>query len=347
MLGYAHARDIITMLAGTDFTQRISKKKYKSQMSILKERLVCLQKASWDAGLPVIILLEGWETVPKGGLIRSLTEPLDPRGFVFHAIRSPLAYEKARPWMWRFWLKIPERGQWAIFDQSWYRRVLLERNQEKIGARNLRRAFRDINDFERTLSDDGTLILKFFLHTEKAEFKLITGLAAHQLDASSESAIEPKPMVRRYDALHEIYQDALRHTHTDWAPWVIIPTNDKRHARCLFLKTIVKTLSQKLDIPCKPKQSKAKQANPTKKKAAAEDLVPEPAQTPPPTTSPSQQAADIDAQGHEQPPSSENVSPSNPKILAKQPSTAPQLSTPDDQEAPDDNVPGAGPVSIS
>jgi len=99
------------MLAGINFDQRVSKKKTKKQMPLLKEQIYCLQKASWDANLPVIVLLEGWDTIRRASLIRTLTDPLDPRGFVFHAIRSPLAHEKARPWMWRFWLKIPERGQ--------------------------------------------------------------------------------------------------------------------------------------------------------------------------------------------------------------------------------------------
>ncbi len=274
------------MLAGTDFVQRISKKKYKKQIRVLKERLACLQKASWDAGLPVIVLLEGWETVPKGGLIRSLTGPLDPRGFVFHAIRAPQAYEKIKPWMWRFWLKIPERGQWAIFDQSWYRRVLSERQQEKVSERDLRRAFRDINDFERTLSDDGTLILKFFLHTEKAEYKSTAGLAARPSDKSSDSTVETKALSRRYDQLHDIYEDALRHTHKDFAPWSIIPAIDKYTARYLFLKAIVKALQHRLGIPCKPQKSKVKPDSAFKRETPVEESLPQPTLILTPTNDP-------------------------------------------------------------
>jgi polyphosphate kinase 2 (PPK2 family) len=321
------------MLAGTDFAQRISKKNFKKQMPILKERLACLQKASWDAGLPIIVLLEGWDTNPKGGLIRSLTEPLDPRGFVFHAIRSPQAYEKSRPWMWRFWLKIPERGQWAIFDQSWYRRVLLERLQEKISERDLRRAFRDINNFERTLSDDGTLILKFFLHTEKAEFKSIASLAAHHSEAKPDGAVEPKNLARRYDQLLEIYEDTLRYTQTDFAPWIILPSSDKRTARVLFLNSVVKTLQERLGVPCKPTQSQAKSASSTKKMAAAEKSLPQPALIANLVDSPAEAAATSD-QHPEKPLAGEDASQPDPEISVN-PFTIP----PDDLEAPDERLP--------
>ena len=236
------------MLDRTDFKNWISKKDFRKQLPELEERIYCLQKASWDASLPVIVLLEGWETVRKGNIIRSLTGPLDPRGFVFHTIRSPLPHELARPWMWRFWLRIPERGQWAIFDQSWYRRVLFENFQNKISKQDLRRALRDINDFERTLSDDGALIIKFFLHTQKNIFKKSAGLSA------SAEVTDSKILSRRYDDLFVLYEDTLKHTQQDWAAWTILPADDKRTARSIFLQTIIKRLQQHLGVECAPKR---------------------------------------------------------------------------------------------
>lgn len=241
------------MLASADGQRTISKKESKKLLRVLGERIYCLQKASWDARLPVIVLVEGWETVGKNGLIRALTGPLDPRGFVFHAIREPETHERARPWMWRFWQRIPERGQWAIFDQSWYRRVLIERPHNQISEQELRRALRDINDFERTLSDDGTLLLKFFLHTEKNSFKSKASLIADPENPAKSP--DPRLLSRRYDQRAGFYEDALRHTQQEWAPWITIPADDKPTARVLFLEAIVLSLQSRLGIACEPEKS--------------------------------------------------------------------------------------------
>ena len=113
------------MLEKLDLNQKIDKKTYKRTMPALSNRLFNVEKASWDAGIPVIILFEGWDAAGKGTSIQKLTAPLDPRGFKLYPIRAARTYEKKHPWLWRFWLKLPARGEWAIFDRSWYGRVMV------------------------------------------------------------------------------------------------------------------------------------------------------------------------------------------------------------------------------
>jgi polyphosphate kinase 2 (PPK2 family) len=142
------------VLEKIDLSRKISKKEYKEKMPVLRNHLYALQKASWDARIPVIIVYEGWDAAGKGTSIQALTERLDPRGFKLHPVRAARTFEKKRPWLWRFWLKIPACGEWAIFDRSWYGRVLVERVEKLIPESEWRLAYRDIVDFEQTGDDD-------------------------------------------------------------------------------------------------------------------------------------------------------------------------------------------------
>ena len=152
-----------------DLTKRIRKSEYKARMPYLRDRLYDLQKACWDAEIPSLIVFEGWDASGKGTTINRLTQRLDPRGFKLYATREARTYEKHMPWLWRFWLKLPSYGQMAIFDRSWYGRVLVERVEKLATEEQWREAFQDIVDFERTLADDGHVICKFFLHISKKE----------------------------------------------------------------------------------------------------------------------------------------------------------------------------------
>ena len=111
-----------------------------------------------------MIVFEGWDASGKGTAIAALTQRLDPRGFKLYPITAPRTYEQQRPWLWRFWLKVPNRGEMVIFDRSWYWRVLDERVEGTVPEKAWREAYRDIVEFERMLADDGAVILKFFLH---------------------------------------------------------------------------------------------------------------------------------------------------------------------------------------
>lgn len=240
------------MLEKIDLTKRIDKKTYKRLMPELANRLYTVQKASWDAGIPVVILFEGWDAAGKGTSIQRLTSPLDPRGFKLYPIRAARTYEKKRPWLWRFWLKLPARGEWAIFDRSWYGRVLVERVEDLIPEAEWRRGYRDIVDFERTIADDGHLIIKFFLHVSKQEQrKRFDKLIKDPLNAWHVTP-EDWEHHRRYDNWLLAYEEAFERTDTEWGPWTIVEATDRRYTSFKIFQTLINSLEERLKIPHSP-----------------------------------------------------------------------------------------------
>jgi polyphosphate kinase 2 (PPK2 family) len=240
------------MLEKIDLSQRIEKKEYKRIMPVLQNRLYLVQKASWDAGLPVIILFEGWDAAGKGTSIQGLTAPLDPRGFKLYPIRAARTYEKKRPWLWRFWQKLPARGEWAIFDRSWYGRVLVERVEKLVPESEWRRAYRDIVDFERTLFDDGHILVKFFLHIGKGEQRRRFEKLLKDPLTAWHVAQEDWEHHRHYDEWLLAYEEAFERTETEWGPWTIVEATDRRFTRVKMLRTIIRTLEERLGIQPEP-----------------------------------------------------------------------------------------------
>ena len=159
------------MLEKIDLSRELAEAQYEQLIPQLQRRLYDLEKACWDAKIPTIIVFEGWDAAGKGTSINLLTSRLDPRGFKLYPIQAPRTYETHLPWLWRFWLKIPNYGEMAIFDRSWYGRVLVERVEGLTPMSEWSKGYRDIVDFERTLADDGCLIVKFFLHISQEEQK--------------------------------------------------------------------------------------------------------------------------------------------------------------------------------
>jgi polyphosphate kinase 2 (PPK2 family) len=236
------------MLEKIDLNQKIGKKEYKRLMPELQNRLYSAQKASWDAGTPIVILFEGWDAAGKGTSIQGLTAPLDPRGFKLYPIRAARTYEKKRPWLWRFWSKLPARGEWAIFDRSWYGRVLVERVENLIPESEWRRAYRDIVDFERTIADDGHVIIKFFLHISKQEQKKRFEKLIKDPLTAWHVAAEDWEHHRRYDEWLLAYEEAFERTDTEWGPWNIVEATDRRYTRVKIFRTIVQALEDRLGI---------------------------------------------------------------------------------------------------
>ena len=236
------------MLEKIDLTKKLDKHTYKQSMQVLAERLYEVQKGSWDSGIPVVILFEGWDAAGKGTSIQTLTTPLDPRGFKLYPIRAARTYEKQRPWLWRFWLKLPADGEWAIFDRSWYGRVLVERVENITSENEWRKAYRDIADFERTISDDGTLIIKFFLHISKKEQKKrFKRLIADPLTAWR-VAPEDWEHHRRYRDWLLAYEETFEQTESEWAPWTIVEATDRYFTQVKIYQTIIRTLGKKLGL---------------------------------------------------------------------------------------------------
>ena len=216
------------MLEKINLDLKMPKDKYKAQMPILRQRLYDLQKAAYDCGMPTIILFEGWDAAGKGTAISQLTSRLDPRGFQVWPVREERTYEKSRPWLWRFWLKLPNYGQIGIFDRSWYGRVLVERVEGLVPERGWRRAYRDIADFERTIADDGYVIVKFWLHiskqAQKQRFKFL------EKDPLLAWHVEPEDWEhhRKYSEYYLAAEEMMERTETEYGPWTIVEATDKR-----------------------------------------------------------------------------------------------------------------------
>ena len=240
------------MLEKIDLGKEFDKKIYKQIMPELSDRMFNLQKASWDAGIPVVILFEGWDAAGKGTSIQRLTRPLDPRGYKLYPIRAARTYEKKHPWLWRFWLKLPGRGEWAIFDRSWYGRVMVERVENLTPEQDWRRAYRDIVDFERTLVDDGHLIIKFFLHISKGEQRRRFDKLSKDALTAWQVTVEDWEHHRRYDDWLLAYEDAFEHTETEWGPWTIVVATDRRYTGVKIYQTILQALETRLGVPHQP-----------------------------------------------------------------------------------------------
>lgn len=269
------------MLEKIDLTRKLDKTEFKELMTGLEERLYGVQKASWDAHIPVIILFEGWDAAGKGTSIQALTSPIDPRGYKLYPIRAARTYEKKRPWLWRFWTKIPARGEWAIFDRSWYGRVLVERVEKLIPEAEWRRGYRDILDFERTLADDGTLIIKFFMHISKQEQKRrFEKLVKDPLSAWHVTP-EDWDHHRHYSDWYKAYEEMLERTDSEWGPWTIVEATNKRYTQAKIIKTIVKALEHRLgmkegaEAETLPEVSPLPEAEPLREEEAAPDGEPD------------------------------------------------------------------------
>ena len=234
------------MLEKIDLNKKISKKEYKKIFPRLRLKLYALQKASWDAEIPVIILFEGWDAAGKGTSIQNLTSKLDPRGFKLYPIRAARTYESKRPWLWRFWLKIPGKGEWAIFDRSWYGRTLVERVEGLIPERSWRRAYRDIVNFERTLADEGYLIIKFFLHISREEQKRrFDKLIADPLTAW-QVLPEDWEHHKNYDEWRLAYEETFERTETESGPWTIVEATNRRYTNLKIFETLASSLETQL-----------------------------------------------------------------------------------------------------
>jgi AMP-polyphosphate phosphotransferase len=234
------------MLENINLSRKLSRDEYKLVLPELQTRLYDLEKACWDNGVPTVVVFEGWDASGKGTTIAALTQRLDPRGFKLYPITTPRTYEQQRPWLWRFWLKVPNRGEMVIFDHGWYGRVLEERVERTVAAKSWTQAYRDISEFERMLADDGTAIMKFFLHISKKEqTKRFEMIESNPLEAWR---VTPEDWARhrKYAEYLHIYEEMLEMTDSDYAPWTIVEATSKWHTRRRVFETIIATLEKRL-----------------------------------------------------------------------------------------------------
>lgn len=257
------------MLEQIDLTKKISRDEYRKKMEEMEPKLAGLQRECRELGIPVMIVFEGFGAAGKGVQIGRLISALDPRGFSVYAINGESPEEQMRPFLWRFWIKTPEKGRIAIFDRSWYRRVLVDRFDGIITGRELGYAYEEINSFERQLTDDGCVIIKLFLAIDKKEqkkrFKKLQ-------ESNSNSWRVTEGDIRRnkeYDLYKTMNEEMLERTDSACAPWTIVEATDKDFATVKIYSSVIHTLEQKIQ------EVREKRAARQAVKEAEENLVTE------------------------------------------------------------------------
>lgn len=234
------------MLEKVDLSRALTKEQAEPRLKKLQERLRILQQAALHAPIAVTIVLEGWDSAGKGTLVSKLVERLDPRGFKVRSTDAPLEEELYRPWLWRFWMKLPAYGELVVFDRSWYGRVGIERVEKLARAEEVERAFQEINDFERALIDDGQVLVKLFLHITKKEQKKRFKKA--EADFHTRWKIQPEDWRRheQYDEYLRVYEELLERTSTTHAPWTVVEAMDKRWALVETFERVVSAMERRL-----------------------------------------------------------------------------------------------------
>ena len=208
---------------------------YDVALAEVQKRLSHLQVAHLVCQQRSMILFEGWDAAGKGGTIQRLTTGWDPRHFKVWPVSAPTAEEREQHFLWRFWQKIPGRGRIAIFDRTWYGRVLVERVESYASEREWRRAYDEINEFEAQQQTDGVHIIKLFLHvTQEEQDKRLAERLDHQWKRWKVTPDDFRNRARRDDYLAAI-KEMFRETDTRWAPWKVIDGNDKKAARIAAL----------------------------------------------------------------------------------------------------------------
>ena len=217
---------------------------YEAQLEELNERLLQAEHELYLARIPAVICYEGWDAAGKGGNIRRLTLGLDPRGYEVVPIAAPTQEEKAHHYLWRFWRCIPKAGHITIFDRTWYGRVLVERVEGFCSEAEWQRAYDEINEFERQLTDFGAVMVKFWLQIDAdGATPPFPGAAGHALQAVEDHR-RGLAESREAAAYEPAVDEMLRRTSTPHAPWTILEANCKYYARIKALRTVAEALEK-------------------------------------------------------------------------------------------------------
>ena len=232
--------------------QIADKETYKAELKHWQKKLLHVQQAYYHSGRRAIIVFEGWDAAGKGGAIRRVTEKLDPRGCTVHPIGAPKPENQAKHYLYRFYTKLPEAGCLAIFDRSYYGRVLVERVEDFARKIEWQRAYREINEFERLLTDDGARVIKLFIHIDKDEQLERFIQRLHDPYKRWKLTMEDVRNREKWPDYEQAINDMLQYTDTQACPWHIIAGHHKWHARVEVLKTLVEALSEGVDIEPPP-----------------------------------------------------------------------------------------------
>ncbi len=220
------------------------KKAYEDALEKLQEAVFREQIRLHLSKQRVVFVIEGWDAAGKGGAIKRLTYKMDPRGYKDWSVAAPKDAEARHHYLWRFWQKMPDQGEVAIFDRSWYGRVLVERIEGFATGAQWKRAYDEINAFEKMLTDDGVLVVKFFLHISKDE--QLERFRDREQDVQKNYKIGPDDWRnrKRWKEYEVAYQEMFDRTHRPDAPWIIVPANDKKAARQKLLKEALRLMKK-------------------------------------------------------------------------------------------------------
>ena len=224
----------------------LDEEEYKKELKELQAKLGQLHNRLYRKRVPVIIAYEGWDAAGKGGNIKRLTGALDPRGFEVHPIASPEPHEKARHYLWRFWTRLPKDGHIAIFDRTWYGRVMVERLEGFCSENDWQRAYYEMNEFEQELHNWGAVILKFWVQIDKdtqlARFTERQNTPSKQWKITDEDGRNRE----KWDLYEQAVDEMLQKTSTTYAPWHILESVDKKYARIKALHIVIDALEKAL-----------------------------------------------------------------------------------------------------
>ncbi|MCL1631222.1 UDP-galactose-lipid carrier transferase [Sporolactobacillus sp. CPB3-1] len=223
-----------------------NKDEYEKLLTKYQLKLLTMQHLLRERQLGVLFVFEGWDAAGKGGAIKRAVANLDPRGVRVWPIAAPAPHEKRYHYMQRFWRKIPQYGEIAIFDRSWYGRVLVERVEKLAEPEEWKRAYKEINDFEKMLTEDRYMVEKFWLHISKEEqlkrFKKRAGDPLKQWKITDEDWRNREKWDQYVTAAEEMFEK----TDTKAAPWHIIPANSKAYARIAVIRQMATSIERHL-----------------------------------------------------------------------------------------------------
>ncbi len=239
-------------LAEVDLGRRLDVDDYETALAALQARLRLIQQAYFHTRTAAIVVFEGWDAAGKGGVISRIASAIDARIVKVWPISAPGSAENGRHYLARFWERLPGKGTLAIFDRSWYGRVLVERVEGLTPVADWSRAYRELNDFERIQCDAGVRVIKLFLHVSPKE--QLSRLEKRLRDPAKrwKLTLEDIRNHKRWDDYVVAIEDMLERTSTATAPWLVIPAEDKKFARIAAIAAVCERLEAGVDMSPPP-----------------------------------------------------------------------------------------------
>lgn len=230
-----------------DLSVTIKDEDYKKELKKCRKKLKELHNILYRKKIPVVIAYEGWDAAGKGGNIKRVTSGLDPRGYTVYPIAAPDKGELNRHYLWRFYKRLPKDGHVAVFDRTWYGRVMVERLEGLCSENDWQRAYNEMNEFEKELYDWGAIVIKFWVQIDNQT----------QLERFTDRQNTPEKQWKitdedwrnreKWDLYEEAISEMLEKTNTEFAPWYVLESVDKKYARIKAMKILISEIEKRLE----------------------------------------------------------------------------------------------------